>query len=31
MRDDYSVIYSVTDDKFDEKEFNVKVKKENQL
>jgi prolyl-tRNA synthetase len=31
MRDDYSNIYSVTDDKFDEKEFNVKVKKENQL
>jgi len=31
MRDDYSVIYSVTDDKFDEKKFNTKVKKENQL
>jgi prolyl-tRNA synthetase len=31
MRSDYSNIYSVTDDKFDEKEFNAKVKKENQL
>jgi prolyl-tRNA synthetase len=31
MREDYSNIYSATDDKFDEKEFNVKVKKENQL
>ena len=31
MRKDYTNIYSVTDDKFDEKEFNVKVKKENQL
>ena len=31
MREDYSNIYSVTDDKFDEKEFNKKVKKENQL
>ena len=31
MREDYTNIYSVTDDKFDEKEFNLKVKKENQL
>ena len=31
MRDDYINIYSVTDDKFNEKEFNAKVKKENQL
>jgi prolyl-tRNA synthetase len=31
MRDDYTNIYSVTDDKFNEKEFNTKVKKENQL
>ena len=31
MREDYTNIYSVTDDKFDEKEFNKKVKKENQL
>ena len=31
MREDYNNIYSVTDDKFDEKEFNKKVKKENQL
>ena len=31
MRKDYANIYSVTDDKFDEKEFNEKVKKENQL
>ena len=31
IREDYTNIYSVTDDKFDEKEFNVKVKKENQL
>jgi len=31
MRADYTNIYSVTDDKFDEKEFNAKVKKENQL
>ena len=31
MREDYTNIYSVTDDKFDEKEFNAKVKKENQL
>ena len=31
MREDYANIYSVTDDKFDEKKFNEKVKKENQL
>jgi prolyl-tRNA synthetase len=31
MRDDYANIYSVTDDKFNEKEFSAKVKKENQL
>ena len=31
MREDYTNIYSVTDDKFDEKKFNAKVKKENQL
>jgi prolyl-tRNA synthetase len=31
MREEYANIYSVTDDKFDEKEFNTKVKKENQL
>jgi prolyl-tRNA synthetase len=31
MREDYANIYSVTDDKFDENEFNTKVKKENQL
>ena len=31
MREDYTNIYSVTDDKFNEKEFNAKVKKENQL
>ena len=31
MRDDYTNIYSVTDDKFNEKEFNAKVTKENQL
>jgi len=31
MRDDYTNFYSVTDDKFNEKEFNTKVKKENQL
>ena len=31
MRDDYTNIYSVTDDKFNEKEFNEKVTKENQL
>ena len=31
MREDFTKIYSVTDDKFDEKDFNKKVKKENQL
>jgi prolyl-tRNA synthetase len=31
MREDYAKIYAVTDDKFDEKEFNQKIKKENQL
>jgi prolyl-tRNA synthetase len=31
IREDYSSIYAVTDDKFDEKEFNTKVKKDNQL
>ncbi|MFL2877461.1 MAG: proline--tRNA ligase [Candidatus Pelagibacter sp.] len=31
MRDDYTNIYSVTDDKFNEEEFNAKVTKENQL
>jgi len=31
MRDDYTNIYSVTDDKFNEKDFNAKVKKENQI
>ncbi|MDC1212790.1 proline--tRNA ligase [Pelagibacteraceae bacterium] len=31
MREDFTNIYSVTDDKFDEKKFNSKVKKENQL
>jgi len=31
MREDYTKIYSVTDDKFDENEFNENVKKENQL
>ena len=31
MREDYANIYSVTDDKFDKKEFDNKVKKENQL
>jgi prolyl-tRNA synthetase len=31
MREDYMNIYSVTDDKFNEIEFNKKVKKENQL
>ena len=30
MREDFQ-IYAVTDDKFNEKEFNEKVKKENQL
>ena len=31
MREDYMNIYAVTDEKFDDKEFNLKVKKENQL
>ncbi len=31
MRDDFSSIYAVTDEKFNEKEFNQKVKKENQV
>jgi prolyl-tRNA synthetase len=31
MREDYANIYAVTNDKFDEKEFNAKVKVENQL
>jgi len=31
IREDYTSIYAVTDDKFDEKEFNLKVKKKNQL
>ena len=31
MREDYTSIYAVTDNKFDEKEFNTKVKKNNQL
>ena len=31
MRADYSRIYAVTDDKFDEKKFNLKVKKDDQL
>jgi prolyl-tRNA synthetase len=31
MREDYTNFYSVTDDKFNEKEFNTKVRKENQL
>ena len=31
VREDYTNFYSVTDDKYDEKEFNLKVKKENQL
>jgi prolyl-tRNA synthetase len=31
VRKDYTNFYSVTDDKYDEKEFNLKVKKENQL
>ena len=31
MREDYAKIYAVTDDKFDEKEFDQKIKKENQL
>ena len=31
MRDDFTSIYAVTDDKFEEKDFNQKVKKENQI
>ena len=31
MRDDFANIYAVTDDKFDEQEFNKKIKKENQI
>jgi prolyl-tRNA synthetase len=31
MRKNYTNIYAVTDDKFNEEEFNTKVKKENQL
>ena len=31
MREDFSSIYAVTDDKFKEEEFNDKVKKENQI
>ena len=31
MREDFSNIYAVTDDKYNEKEFNEKVKKENQI
>ena len=31
MRDDFSSIYAVTDEKFKEKDFNEKVKKENQI
>ena len=31
MREDYKNIYAVTDEKFDEKKFNAKVKKEDQL
>ena len=31
MRDDYTKIYAVTDEKFNEAEFNKKVKKENQM
>ncbi len=31
MRDDFSSIYAVTDAKYNEKEFNEKVKKENQI
>jgi prolyl-tRNA synthetase len=31
MREDFTNIYAVTDDKFDEKKFNAKVKKKNQL
>jgi prolyl-tRNA synthetase len=31
MRDDFSSIYAVTDEKFNEKNFNEKVKKEDQI
>ncbi len=31
MRDDFSTIYAVTDEKFNEKTFNERVKKENQV
>ena len=31
MREDFSSIYAVTDDKYKESEFNQKVKKENQI
>ena len=31
MRDDFSTIYAVTDEKFNEKSFNERVKKENQI
>ena len=31
MREDFTNIYAVTDDKFDEKEFSNKVKKEDQI
>ena len=31
MRDDFSSIYAVTDEKFNKKEFNDKVKKEDQI
>ena len=31
MREDFSSIYAVTDDKYKEKDFNEKVKKENQI
>ena len=31
MRDDFSKIYAVTDEKFNQEEFNMKVKKENQM
>ena len=31
MREDFTKIYAVTDEKFNEAEFNKKVKKENQI
>ena len=31
MREDFSSIYAVTDEKYKEKDFNAKVKKENQI